>query len=136
MTPRRHATCSTRSRVVSAKKQKLSEFGVPEFAPVVLRAKNTYYLNRPAIHVGSWRISIQASRAHYCDPREDGLPIDDYNAVEVGIFDADNPGRGFLGPEDLPWVPREMAAGYAEPGGPLSYVPVRALVEFLRSLLH
>lgn len=42
---------------------------------------------RPARVIGKYRLSVQASNFHYCTPRVDGLPFEDYTHYEIAILD-------------------------------------------------
>lgn len=64
-----------------------------------------------------WRgyLSVQASSGHYCSPRKDGLPFEDYTAYEVGLY---RPSGGLTRPSStlgwlyklLPFLPRAREA--------------------------
>jgi hypothetical protein len=43
-----------------------------------------------SLRAGDYILSIQASEAHYCTPREDGLNGTDYTHFELAIFDQDD----------------------------------------------
>jgi hypothetical protein len=77
---------------------------------------------REAETYGRYRLSVQASSTHYCEPREDGLNLSDYAEVELALFDGDEWTRPseIPGLEDLDelweqgmgacvggWIPRE-----------------------------
>ena len=47
---------------------------------------------------GDYELSIQASYFHYCSPRVDGLPLQDYEKVEVAMWKR---GSDFLHPVDI-----------------------------------
>lgn len=69
------------------------------------------------------RLSVQASRFHYCSPREDEGP---YSSVEVGFITGPDTSR-IAAPES--WIP------YAEDGNTFSsifaYIPVELVEEFI-----
>lgn len=62
-------------------------------------------------HYGNVLLSVQASKSHYCSPRVDGLPIDEYESVEIALLDEGN--HRFLYPEDL--LSADMAALFEPP---------------------
>jgi hypothetical protein len=41
---------------------------------------------RPAENYGDVTLSIQASRDHYCTPRIDDLPLDNYEEAEIALL--------------------------------------------------
>ena len=55
---------------------------------------------RPYLVYGNVILSIQASTIHYCNPRRDGLPLEEYESVEAVLFrkGAESP---FLKPSDV-----------------------------------
>ena len=55
---------------------------------------------REAMRYGDAILSVQASEAHYCSPRVDGLPLEQYRTVEVALWRADSR-RDFCGPSAL-----------------------------------
>ena len=69
------------------------------------------------------RLSVQASRFHYCSPRKDKGP---YSSVEVGFITGPDTSR-IAAPES--WIP------YAEDGNTFSsifaYIPVELVEEFI-----
>jgi len=70
-------------------------------------------------------LSVQASRTHYCTPRDDDGP---YIAVEVGfILDAD---ENAVTPPDE-W--REHSDGSSFPNDVYGYVPVELVESFIES---
>lgn len=56
---------------------------------------------RDSERIGPVMLSIQASSAHYCRPRVDGLPLEQYEAVEVALWQAEYEGSSLLG---RPWI--------------------------------
>ena len=55
---------------------------------------------REAMRYGDAILSVQASEAHYCSPRVDGLPLEQYRTVEVALWRVDSR-RDFCRPSDL-----------------------------------
>tara|TARA_R110000796_G_scaffold126793_10_gene241841 strand:+ start:322 stop:675 length:354 start_codon:yes stop_codon:yes gene_type:complete len=57
-----------------------------EFIKTITENKNNYGLSIiDAIEVGVYRLSIQASKLHYCSPREN-LDLNLYTSMELGLW--------------------------------------------------
>jgi hypothetical protein len=70
------------------------------------------------------RLSVQASRYHYCSPREDGGP---YSSVEVGFIALDS--KPYPAPES--WLPYADNSGKGTLSDVFGYVPVELVEEFI-----
>lgn len=69
------------------------------------------------ITYGEATLSVQASQWAYCEPRVDGLKIDEYESVEVAVLDADGElvrpsAVGVAGFDDLFEPGNSPVAGY------------------------
>ena len=51
-----------------------------------LSAYGDFQDTRDAMQIGDVRVSVQASRTHYCTPRVNGLKLSEYLAVEVALL--------------------------------------------------
>ena len=108
--------------------------GVPMAVPPLLGGYDPGGDIRPMIQdlrlherIGEWRLSVQASADHYCSPRVDGLPFEEYTHYEVGIF----AGRGrFLAPSEVHPSLEDLDVHFAM-GCPGGWVPT-AGVERIR----
>jgi len=88
---------------------------------------------REAEQYGDVRLSIQASRSHYCSPREDGLPLGDYKSVEVGLLrDGNNNGNPFIKPSAIGAPELDHLYGHDDVAGWVSWEDVNLLRDALR----
>ena len=46
----------------------------------------SYLPNFEAIDVGPYRISVQASKGHYCSPRQNFLEAEEYDSMEILVY--------------------------------------------------
>lgn len=53
----------------------------------------------PAIQVGHYKMSVQASDFHYCQPKVSGLGLRNYDSYEVAIWHSDTPGMNWISQE-------------------------------------
>lgn len=58
---------------------------------------------RRPIRAGNYDVSIQAGVAAYCIPRESGLPLAEYQEVEIALWLADG-SRSWATPENTPFL--------------------------------
>jgi len=81
-------------------------------------------LNDP-VFVGKYMMSIQCSSSHHCFPREDGLPLCEYESMEVMI----TPKIENLEPKYAKYLDVEMDGSTL-----LAFVPVDKIEEIYQTL--
>ena len=94
------------------------------------------HATRPSLYnpikAGNFNVSIQASSFHYCMPRASGLPLEQYEAFEVGIGDADMnwilPRKSLV---QFAWVSRFESGPFTSVAGWLTVAEVQQLVDDL-----
>lgn len=85
--------------------------------------------NRQAIVVGDYKLSVQASKLHYCTPRKNLRNADDYSRMELAIISDFPIMKGLSAFPKLKEL-KELCDGDFEPDSTFSlfgYVPVALL---------
>jgi hypothetical protein len=71
---------------------------------------------RDPIQAGSYKLSVQASEGHYCEPRTFLPSLDQYSLVEVGIMQN---GR-LVNPRGIPGFPEDLAEYFEDMDSPVA----------------
>lgn len=87
--------------------------------------------NRDAEAYGAIRLSIQASAHHYSRPRENGLDLKDYEAVEIALIGE----RGLMRPESI-GLPLDICELFEPGNSPVAGEVEWPVVERIRQCLR
>lgn len=84
------------------------------------------------ITVGKFKVSIQASEYHYCEPRKSGLKPEEYTKFEMAIFDEND--TWVVPPRDLKEMPHSEMFEDLESSSVAGYLESEKIQEILTYL--